>query len=219
MVANDEIKAMPSPDETPATVILANGDYPSGAVAAALLDRAHRVVCCDGAVRRFVRRGGVPHAVVGDCDSIGKALCRRFSAIVYRDPDQQTNDLTKAVRFCLGQGLCDLTILGATGRREDHTLGNISLLADYALSGARVRMVTDRGVFEPIFGDTRFASFEGQQVSIFTLSPATLVSTAGLQYPLDHAPLTGWWQGTLNRSMGGEFTIRTRGTAIVYRLF
>jgi thiamine pyrophosphokinase len=210
---------MPSPEEQPETVILADGDYPCSASAVALLDRAHRIVCCDGSVRRFVRRGGMPYAVVGDCDSIGTALRRRFSSILHCDPDQLTNDLTKAVRFCLGKGLCDLTILGATGRREDHTLGNISLLADYALAGARVRMVTDRGVFDPILEDTCFESFSGQQVSIFTLDSTTRITTVGLQYPLDYTPLTGWWQGTLNRSLGMEFTIRTTGSAIVYRLF
>lgn len=209
---------MPAADDTPAVVVLADGDYPSGRVAAALLARAVRVVCCDGAAREFVARGGVPYAIVGDCDSAGEELLLRFAGITHRDGDQETNDLTKAVRFCVGHGLRDITILGATGRREDHTLANVSLLVDYARE-ATVRMVTDTGVFDPIFTDTMFASYPGQQVSVFVLSPDTLITTVGLRYPLDRARMPAWWCGSLNQSLGTGFGFRTTGPTIVYRQF
>ena len=45
--------------------------------------------------------------------------------------DQETNDLTKAVNYVKTLGFREVLILGATGRREDHTLGNISLLAQF----------------------------------------------------------------------------------------
>ena len=211
--------AMPGVDDIPQVVVLADGDYPSGKVAAALLANAWRVVCCDGAAREFIARGGVPYAIVGDCDSIGEELQRRFAEITHCDHDQETNDLTKTVRFCLREGLREITILGATGRREDHTIANISLLVDYAREGAAVRIVTDTGVFDPIFTDTMFASCPGQQISIFTLSPDTLITTVDLRYPLPRASLPGWWCGTLNQSSGHRFGFRTTGPAIVYRQF
>lgn len=229
-------------------VILSNGGYPSGEAALSILAGAEYVVCCDGAAHEFVARGGTPYAIVGDCDSLSPELMSRFSDIIHRDIDQETNDLTKSVRFCLVHGFDDITILGATGRREDHTLGNISLLIDYCVqqidesvrkripalngyfgggpgsadaSGKRieVRMVTDYGIFEPIFGDTFFKSRKGEQISIFTLSPQTLITTVNLAYPLVEASLTGWWQGTVNESLGAEFGVRTTGPTIIYRLF
>ncbi len=210
---------MPSEHDSPEVVVLADGDYPSGRVASALLANAKKVVCCDGAAREFVARSGTPFAIVGDCDSIGVELQRRFAGITHCDPDQETNDLTKAVRFCTGRGLRDITILGATGRREDHTLANISLLVDYMLEGAVVRMVTDTGVFDPILSDTMFRSYPGQQTSIFVLSPDTLISTVDLRYPLHRASLPGWWCGSLNQSHGDRFGFRATGAAIVYRQF
>lgn len=198
-------------------VILADGDFPSGAEALEALWGGERVVCCDGAAREFTARGGVPLAIVGDCDSLPPELLARHADIVYRDPNQQTNDLTKAVRWCMERGFSDITILGATGRREDHTLGNISLLADYAQLS--IRMLTDHGVFTPILGDTLFDSFKGQQVSIFTLSHETHITTEGLRWPLADAPLTSWWQGTLNESLGEKFTIKTTGPAIIFTVF
>ncbi len=211
--------AMPDVNDTPEVVVLADGEYPSGMVASALLANAKKVVCCDGAAREYIARGGTPLAIVGDCDSLGEELRRRFAGITHCDPDQETNDLTKAVRFCMGQGLCDITVLGATGRREDHTLANISLIVDYAREGATVRMVTDTGVFDPIFTDTMFASYAGQQTSVFVLSPDTLITTVDLRYPLYRAQMPGWWCGSLNQSTGSRFGFRTTGPAIVYRRF
>ena len=133
---------LPTESDRPTVVILADGDYPTGRVAAALLRNARRVVCCDGAAARFLAEGGEPWAIAGDGDSLPEALAERYAPILRREAEQDTNDLSKAVRFSLNEGERRLVILGATGRREDHTLGNISLLADYMAAGAEVRMVT-----------------------------------------------------------------------------
>ena len=210
---------MPSPGENPGTVILADGAYPSGEVAAGLLAQAERVVCCDGATAAYVLRGGSPYAIVGDCDSLCDELKERYADILHCDRDRETNDLTKAVNFCIGEGFDELTVLGATGKREDHTIGNVSLLADYGAL-ARVRMVTDYGVFDPIYEDMLFESFQGQQVTIFTFSPETLITTGeNLKYPLHQAKLTRWWQGSLNESTGRRFGVIATGATVVYRVF
>ena len=65
-------------------------------------------------------------------DSLSSDLALRFADRIYRDEDQETNDLTKAVKWCNERGYNDIVIIGATGKREDHTIGNISLLAEYA---------------------------------------------------------------------------------------
>ena len=88
--------------------------------------------------------------------------------------------------------------MGATGKREDHTLGNISLLADY-MEQAEVRMLTDYGLFIPIKEDSVFESFPTQQVSVFNMG-ATELSADGLVYPL--SAFTNWWQGTFNAFLG-----------------
>lgn len=209
---------LPTENDRPEAVILADGEYPSGQIAAALLHNATRVVCCDGAAERFTRRGGVPYAIVGDGDSLPPELAARYAAILHRDADQESNDLTKAVRFCLAEGLHRIVLLGATGRREDHTVGNIGLLEDYAALGAEVSMVTDYGVFDPIAGETTAESRPGQQVSLFTSDPRTAIRGEGLKYPLPPR-LRHWWCGTLNEALGTSFTVRIDGTAVLYRLF
>ncbi len=199
------------------TVILANGEFPSHPIALSLLDNCEYLVCCDGAINNLVKAGKQPDAIVGDCDSLSEENLVRFAGIIHRIPEQETNDLTKAVHFCLQQGRTKLTILGATGKREDHTIANVSLLCEY-MKDADVEMVTDYGIFTAIGTDSLFESKAGQQVSLFCIDRCRLTSY-NLLYPIKDQTFTNWWQATLNESEDAEFRIYTDGRVIVYRVF
>lgn len=98
-------------------------------------------------------------------------------------------------------------ILGATGLREDHTLGNISLLMDYAPLFEQVEMLSDYGHFIPVQQTTTLPSTPGQQISIFSMYPCGEITTEGLRWPITRRRLTAWWQGSLNEALGNEFTL------------
>ena len=197
-------------------LIIANGEYPSAEQALVQLRISDYVVCCDGGADSFIERGGVPDAIVGDGDSISAENRERYASRIYYSPDQETNDQTKAVKYLMERGYTDIAIIGATGKREDHTLGNIALLVEYMRAGANVRMYTDYGVFIPCCGTRSFASRKGQAVSIFNISAKGL-SSKGLQYPI--YDFTSLWQGTLNRAEGAEFTIEAEGEYIVFQTY
>ena len=112
-------------------VVLANGEYPASPLPLKILAEAPYVVCCDGGADEYIRRGHTPDVIIGDGDSLSDENRRKFGHILHRISDQETNDQTKAVNFLLAQGKRRIAIIGATGKREDHTLGNISLLIDY----------------------------------------------------------------------------------------
>lgn len=215
------MKIYPLPDgsEKYDAVILADGSYPAdGSVASSILGGAEYVVCCDGAADQYVLRGGMPAAIVGDCDSLSTGTVKRYRDRMHPSADQETNDLTKAFRFCFGQGKKNIAFLGATGKREDHTIANVSLLANYTEKG-EVVMITDYGVFDAIHRDASFESFRGQQVSIFTLGTDIPVGVEGLLYTPPADGLPGWWRGSLNETSGNLFTIFTPGPAIIFRNF
>lgn len=197
-------------------VIVANGEYPTSPHALEVLRGAHYTVCCDGGADAYIERGGVPDAIVGDGDSLSAENRIRFASIIHYSADQETNDQTKAVEHLLTMGYTDIAIVAATGKREDHTLGNIALLAEYQRRGVTVEMYTDYGVFTPCSDTRTFASHKGQAVSIFNISAKDLRSN-GLEYPI--YDFTSLWQGTLNRSTGGEFTIEAEGDYIVFQTY
>jgi thiamine pyrophosphokinase len=127
--------------------------------------------------------------------------------------------LTKAVEWCVKEGFEDIIILGATGLREDHTLANISLLTDYAAK-VNVRMFTDSGEFTPALTTILFDSYKGQQISIFSITPDTKITTHGLKYAVQNRNLRNWWQGSLNEAEGNNFTIEfDTGMLIIFKAY
>lgn len=120
---------------TTEAVILGNGDYPSHPYPLNVLRQAPYVVCCDGAADEYIRHGFLPDAIIGDGDSLSSENREKLATIFHQIKDQETNDQTKAVRFLKAQGKRQIAIIGGTGKREDHTLGNISLLMDYMQEG------------------------------------------------------------------------------------
>ena len=218
-------------------IILANGLFPTSERVLQLFEGADRVVCCDGAFENYLRWYGQQTvrpthsvAVVGDGDSLKPSAieCAKVMGIDYRRQvvaEQENNDLSKAVRYAVEQASgrvannddVAITILGATGLREDHMLGNISLLGYYLVEFPDIRfsMVSDYGTFLPMRGRRIFSSYAGQQVSIFSLTPMEPVSVSGLRYPICGRCLSWLWEGTLNESLGDKFEVQG-GTLVVY---
>ena len=189
-------------------VILAAGDFPGrGGEARRILDSAERVVCCDSAADAFRRNcGREPFAVVGDCDSVKG----RFGNVV-RVEEQDTNDLAKAVRFCREKGIGNLVILGATGKRDDHSLGNIFRALDFAID-----VVTDYGRFAVLEGTKTYRVKPGSGVSVFAVDPETEMTSKGLKWPLDGVKFENLYCATLNRTVGGEVTLSSTKRVYIY---
>ena len=198
-------------------VVLCNGSFPEHNVALRVLHGARYLCCCDGAAQQCAARGIVPDAVVGDGDSLPPALRQRFAGVLHIVGEQEYNDMTKATRFCMERGARRIAYVGATGLREDHTLGNISLLAYYRREfGIEVAMFTDHGCFVAAGGRTVFGSFEGQQVSIFNMG-CSKIESEGLRWPC--YAYRELWQGTLNEATGPQFVLDGDGGYIVYQTY
>ena len=191
-----------------ATVILAAGDFPrKNGEAARLLAAARRVICCDSAAdayRRRLRRE--PTVVIGDCDSVRG----RFRSVV-RIAEQETNDLAKAVRYCAQKGWRRPVLLGVTGKRDDHTLGNIFRAFEFGLE-----IVTDYGRFVPVRRRATFAVSPGTPVSIFAVDPRTRMTSRGLEWPLDAVKFRNLYCATLNRATARRVTLTATRPVYVY---
>ena len=204
-------------------VILAAGDFPTHVIPLRVLRTAENLIVCDGALENLLEYEIEPTAVVGDGDSLSDTLKQRYAHICHPISEQEFNDLTKATLFARSHLKMDASThmrprfcyLGATGKREDHTLGNISLMLYYHRQlGIDPVMITDYGYFVVASGTTRFDSFPGQQVSIFNTTCKEL-NSIGLKW--DIYPFNELWQGTLNEALSNEFTIHADGDYLIYR--
>lgn len=205
-------------------VIFADGDCPTHPIPLGILRSGRPVIACDNAGAQLITKWNIlPDAIVGDGDSLPQQFKDRYKDIIHYVAEQDYNDLTKATRFFLEHYRSPSTkhpricYIGCTGKREDHTLGNISLPTFYRQEfGVEGVLPTDFGWFVYCHGACEFESIPNQQVSIFNLNCSALTSQ-GLQWHI--YPFAQWWQGTVNNALGNAFSIDGNGDYIVYRTY
>ncbi len=199
-------------------IILADGEFPKHPSPSSLLQKGEVIICCDGAAERLLSTGLVPYAIAGDMDSLSLELQIKYQSIIHKSLNQETNDLTKAFNLALTLSPEQIIILGATGLREDHSLGNISLLSDYGIiSGVKVEMWTNYGIFFPIYSGCTFDVKPGSQISLFALDSGIKIKSKGLKFHLDNVIFDNWWKATLNESTGKSVElIYDKGRLVVF---
>lgn len=217
------------PKITPETlfdaVVVANGAFPKHETLLRILHRTPHVIACDGAAETLLNAGFTAQqiTVIGDGDSLAPRLKRQLHFISISEQDD--NDLTKATRYVCtqhGQAQPQLTAnrrlriayLGATGKREDHTLGNIALMVHYYNHfNVQPFMLTDEGIFIAAHGDCSFDVTPGQQISIFNFGCQQL-ECQGLRWPI--YPFETLWQGTLNEAVHSVVQIKADNSYLIY---
>ena len=202
----------------PKIVILANGLFPTAQRGLDLLKAADLLICCDGAADKLIAKGMSPHVIIGDMDSLSTEVSELYASLMIQSDDQESNDLTKAVHYCIEKGYPSVTILGATGLREDHTLGNISLMMEY-YPRIEVQIISDFGVFFLAQSGEQVPTFVGEKISFFSIDNRVRVSSTGLKYPLNDLQLSNWYRASLNEATANHFILNFESDLplIVYR--
>lgn len=195
-------------------VIICDGAFPKTEYPRYLIRTADFIICCDGSLRKFIRNSPaifgeerLPDLVIGDMDTLPMSMQKKYADIIIKENEQEHNDQTKAVRWAVNnlEGIDSIHILGATGGRTDHTIGNVSLLMEYTrmfdLRDTVIEMVSDNGTIFPINDTTEFECGPGRSVSIFTPDNTLKIKSKGLEYPTDDVVFDNWWIATLNKSI------------------
>jgi len=200
--------------------IVAHGEFPQSDKLIELIKAAKTIVCCDGAITNLLAHDIIPDYIIGDCDSLPDKIFTDFADKIIKISEQQSNDLTKAVNFaCQELQQHNLIIFAATGLREDHTVGNIALLAQYAKLTKKIAMLSDYGIFTVHTGDGKILTIANQQISLFTIDATTKLNTTGLVWDLNNRQFDSWYKGTLNQATSNSFELSSDGLVIVYRAF
>lgn len=215
--------------------ILGDGDINKNNITMDILDRSDAIICCDAAILKLLSIYETEELekfrqriyIVGDMDTLSLDYQKKFSKYITKFADQETNDQTKAFNFALNLKPSDICFLGISGRREDHTLGNISLLVDYKESCAKslrqinIKAVTNFGTFYPVLDSVDFKCIAGTQVSIFSFDNTVNIKSEGLIYPTDNVIFDVWWKATLNEVCDNSFKLEFShpAKALIYIAF
>jgi thiamine pyrophosphokinase len=215
-------------------LIVADGDVPNrAALSLGWPDwdcDVELVVAADGGWDKAVALGLRPALLVGDADSLSDARFAELAAQgvpIERSPTaKDESDTELAFIAALRRGATDVTILGALGgRRLDHALANVGLLALADPQVVRVQLLDETtrvrllrslaGGRAPVRCELGGAA--GDLVSLLPLGqPAEGVTTVGLLYPLlDETLRPGPARGLSNVRLANEASLSLRLGALL----
>lgn len=138
-----------------------------------------------------------PDIIVGDFDSVNQDTLEYFQEqeqidICALEPEKDETDTEFAVREAIRRGADDITIIGATGNRMDHTLANIAVLGIGIEEKVRMCLEDGHNRIRLIDGPHTIKKSEqyGKYVSLVPyFGEVTGVTLEGMKYPLEHDTL------------------------------
>ena len=153
-------------------------------------------IAVDSGMQFFYEENLTPDYIVGDFDSADPKILHFFQAmegdrrpvILQFQQEKDETDTELAIRTAIRQGGTVIHLLGATGSRIDHIIGNLHLLGAAMRMGADCRMVdacnrirmVERGLV------IRRKEQYGDYVSLFPFtSQVKGLTLKGFKYPLD----------------------------------
>jgi thiamine pyrophosphokinase len=210
-------------------LIVADGDVPSRAALDAGWPGWDRdvelIVAADGGWDKATTLGLRPGLLVGDADSLPEARFAEVAAQgvpIERSPAaKDESDAELALLAALRRGATHVTILGALGgRRFDHALANVGLLALPDAGSAEMELLdatTRVRLLRAPAGDEAAVRCDlpgvaGDLISLLPLGEAAEgVTTAGLLYPLSNETLrVGPARGLSNVRLAAEASVSLR---------
>ena len=198
--------------------LIISGGHLEDAFAASYLEKYQfqLTIAVDSGMAFFYRKGWVPDYIVGDFDSVSPEILQRFMElskgqgkpkILQFQPEKDETDTELAIRTAIGQGCRTIHILGGTGTRMDHMLGNLHLLGMAMEQGAQAIMVDKNNRIRMVRGGLVIRREEqyGRYVSLLPFTPqVTGLTLKGFKYPLCQYTLECYHSLGVSNEITGE---------------
>ena len=206
-------------------IIAANGFIQEGERYGHLFADGDLVIGVDGGAAVALRAGLEPKVVIGDMDSIPEKLRIELEArgcrfLQYPTRKNET-DTELAMRYALQAGAEEIVFIGATGKRLDHTLANVLLLAMPELEGVKCRIIAGDTEAWLVRDTLEIAGRPGDIVTLLPLGQDAIgLRTEGLEYALHGETLCfGMARGVSNVMTASRARICLRkGVLLVLRV-
>lgn len=154
--------------------------------------RFNKVIAVDAGLEAVKALGILPDVIVGDFDTVKPEVLSEFRQMEHiiwevHQPEKDETDTELALNRAMASGCGEIAVLGATGGRLDHMLGNIHLLYlclqkgifAYLLDSQNKVYLLDEG--KDFFEETLW----GKYVSFLPLSQEVKgITLTGFKYPL-----------------------------------
>ena len=171
--------------------IICNGRIDHYDIAKEQLSKVDFIICADGGTRHAYHMNIIPNIIIGDMDSSKNEYIEYYSSkevpIIKYSSDKNKTDTHICLEYAM-ESYDEIILLGATGSRLDHTLGNVSILRLAADKGKKACIIDENNEIYVIKEGIRLEGNKGDLLSLLPLSSeVTGINLKGVYYPLHNA--------------------------------
>lgn len=179
-------------------LIVAGGEIPEEFAERVVMMGGYEVILAADSGMEFLYRLKIqPDIIVGDFDSVDPEVLDYYRSqeqidICALPTEKDDTDMEAAIREAISRGAKKITLIGATGNRLDHELGNIALLGAGLENGVKIEILDPYNKIRMIDAPITIRRSEqyGKYVSLIPFSDAvTGVTLKGMKYPLTDCTL------------------------------
>ena len=166
-------------------LIVLGGDAPGRALLESCLRRADLTIAADRGLEAFCDAGLIPDLLLGDMDSVDKAVleCMDLHTQIERLPcEKDDTDGVHALDVAIARGAQRITILGALGGRMDHAMANLMLLVRAHRHGVTAEILDEKVRIARVCGEAMLHGAKGDTVSLLPAGEASGVTLEGFYY-------------------------------------
>lgn len=152
-----------------------------------------RVIAVDGGLAALHKLYLKPDAIVGDFDTVDPAVLEEYKRAgdsidwEIHKPEKDETDTELALNTAIRLGCKKLVVLGATGGRMDHAIGNIHLLYACLKKGAKAAIADEKNWITVLDKGRTFRAedVKGKYISFLPLTGEVKgITLTGFKYPL-----------------------------------
>ena len=195
-------------------IVIANGSFPSHPIAKNYLNKSGTIICTDGAADKLIDSGKNPDIIIGDFDSTSIKGKNRTGKWI-ETPDQNKTDLEKTFEWCIMNNIKKIVLLGSSGKREDHTIGNLFTLAKYH-DEIQCEIITNHAKIICVSGENYIFADTNQNISIIATEPIERITLDGLQYNIKNESLLPSTRAISNKAISDKFYLESTGKVLVF---
>ncbi len=161
-------------------------------------------VLCDSGLKHRCALGVMPSLIVGDFDS--HEIPALPTEIIQLPREKDDTDTVYGVKEAVRRGYDDFLLLGMTGERLDHTLGNVSILLYLDGLGKKGMLVDDHSEMEIVSENPCYIEETYPYFSLLNISGiARGITVENAKFPVTDGEITPQYQyGISNEVLPGK---------------
>lgn len=150
-----------------------------------------KIIAVDGGLIFADKMNIIPDYIIGDFDTVQSSLLDKYntqSKIIKYNPIKDNTDSEIAINYACDINSTEIVIIGATGKRMDHTLANIEILVTPLRKGIETYIIDEYNKIYLIDNLKIISKNEqyGKYVSLIPLTKVEGLTLKGFKYPLDN---------------------------------